>query len=236
MTLFCRNMIFKCLVHLYFLVLLLLSFLLELFVFLFFLLFIFVSSYCSCSYLYFHLCLFFLLLVLLFSSNFLCIFGLIFIPNLNVRRTLPISISSILYLSNALLCHADRVSIMPFGLQELLAMSSASFCLLFSFKTDVSRTLPISIFSMLYLGNTILCHAGRGSIMPFSLQELVPMSSTLRDVVIGVIDMIYPDSFTKFDSSYLHAMRSVGARSGDLNKSDMYPHKKWIQVLKVRWR
>ena len=77
-----------------------------------------------------------------------------------------------------------------------------------------------------------LC-TGKVNVMPFGLRELVPMTAILRDVTIGVIDNIYPDSITNFDSSYLSAMRSVGARSGDVKMHKLYPNEKWVRLLKV---
>ena len=69
--------------------------------------------------------------------------------------------------------------------------------------------------------------------MPFNIQELVTMSSILRNVVIGVTGIIYPECQVSLGGHYFVAMRSVGARSAVIHSDEIYPQHKWIQLLKV---
>ena len=69
--------------------------------------------------------------------------------------------------------------------------------------------------------------------MPFSLKEIEHMSSVLCNVVIGIIEIIYPDTTPAFTGQYLAAMKSVGAKSALMKKDEFYPKGKWIKLLKV---
>ena len=73
----------------------------------------------------------------------------------------------------------------------------------------------------------------RSSFMPFSLKEIEHMSSVLCTVVIGIIEIIYPDASPAFTGQYLAAMKSVGAKSALMKKDEFYPKEKWIKLLKV---
>lgn len=73
----------------------------------------------------------------------------------------------------------------------------------------------------------------RSSFMPFSLKEIEYMSSVLCTVVIGIIEIIYPDASPAFTGQYLAAMKSVGAKSALMKKDEFYPKEKWIKLLKV---
>lgn len=80
-----------------------------------------------------------------------------------------------------------------------------------------------------------LSFAGQqSSFMPFSLKEIEQMSSILCNVVIGIIEIVYPESSPTFTGQYLAAMKSVGAKSALLKKGDFHPKEKWIRLLKVR--
>ena len=82
-----------------------------------------------------------------------------------------------------------------------------------------------------------LSFAGQqSSFMPFSLKEIEQMSSILCNVVIGIIEIVYPESSPTFTGQYLAAMKSVGAKSALLKKGDFHPKEKWIRLLKVRLR
>ena len=73
------------------------------------------------------------------------------------------------------------------------------------------------------------------SIMPFSLREIIPMTSALCDTVIGVTEIIYPDSsHAVLRDHYVSAMKSVGVRSVLVKAEEFYPQRKWIAVLRVR--
>lgn len=72
----------------------------------------------------------------------------------------------------------------------------------------------------------------RSSFMPFSLKEIEHMSSVLCTVVIGIIEIIYPDASPAFTGQYLAAMKSVGAKSALMKKDEFYPKEKWIKLLK----
>ena len=76
----------------------------------------------------------------------------------------------------------------------------------------------------------------QSSFMPFSLKEIEQMSSILCNVVIGIIEIVYPESSPTFTGQYLAAMKSVGAKSALLKKGDFHPKEKWIRLLKVRLR
>ncbi len=69
--------------------------------------------------------------------------------------------------------------------------------------------------------------------MPFSLKEIEHMSSILCNVVIGIIEIVYPEASPTFTGQYLAAMKSVGAKSALLKKDELYPKEKWIKLLKV---
>lgn len=69
--------------------------------------------------------------------------------------------------------------------------------------------------------------------MPFPLKEIEHMSSILCNVVIGIIEIVYPEASPTFTGQYLAAMKSVGAKSALLKKDEFYPKEKWIKLLKV---
>lgn len=72
----------------------------------------------------------------------------------------------------------------------------------------------------------------QSSFMPFSLKEIEQMSSLLCNVVIGIIEIVYPEASPTFTGQYLAAMKSVGAKSALLKKDDFHPKQKWIKLLK----
>lgn len=71
--------------------------------------------------------------------------------------------------------------------------------------------------------------------MPFTVAELIPMSTVLCDIVIAVTKIIYPDSSHAILSGehYVTAMKSVGARSVLVKNEQFYPQRKWILLLRV---
>ncbi|XP_032221291.2 ubiquitin-protein ligase E3C [Nematostella vectensis] len=106
---------------------------------------------------------------------------------------------------------------------ELIVPMVAVFCALFS------HTL-FSIHDQEFYGED---RKLRNSVMPFKLKELIPMTCALRDVIIGVTEIIYPDSsHAAFRDHYITAMKSVGARSAIMKAEEFYPKRKWIHLLR----
>ncbi|KAJ7357797.1 Ubiquitin-protein ligase E3C [Desmophyllum pertusum] len=99
----------------------------------------------------------------------------------------------------------------------------------------------LSLFSSL-LSNTLFSvhdnefygvEGQRSSFMPFSLKEIERMSAILCNVVIGIIEIVYPETSLTFTGQYLVAMKSVGAKSALLKKDEFYAKEKWIKLLRV---
>lgn len=90
-----------------------------------------------------------------------------------------------------------------------------------SISSFVSRLL----FTSKALDSLILCSfAGVGdSMMPFTLSDLVNMSSMLLDVLIGLIQKMFSETRSNVVKAYGKAMLSVGARPlGDSHGLDSW--------------
>ncbi|GFU51888.1 ubiquitin-protein ligase E3C [Trichonephila clavipes] len=67
--------------------------------------------------------------------------------------------------------------------------------------------------------------------MPFTLVELATISTTLKDVCMGLIELAYPDKKSTFNKDYVSAMESVGAKS--VGKTISFNLQQWNLLFKV---
>lgn len=69
--------------------------------------------------------------------------------------------------------------------------------------------------------------------MPFSLDELVPMSLALRDACLGIVELAYPDSHFSFNEDYKSALQRTGVRMATHNTDHLQQEITWAYVFKV---
>ncbi|XP_054430760.1 ubiquitin-protein ligase E3C [Pteronotus mesoamericanus] len=113
---------------------------------------------------------------------------------------------------------------------------------------DSGRIIPLFyLFSSLFSHSLISIHdneffgdpiEGAGhrpsSLMPFTLEELVALSRSLRDACLGIIKLAYPEARPEVREQYVSALQSVGAatRAG-LQQCVQTERERWIQLFKV---
>ncbi|XP_006820665.1 ubiquitin-protein ligase E3C-like [Saccoglossus kowalevskii] len=111
-------------------------------------------------------------------------------------------------------------------------------------KEDTNRILPLlSLFCSLFQQALITLHdaefyGGSGSdsesLMPFEISELIPMSLTLRDACIGMIELAHPETKPSITEDYRHAMSSVGARHNATSAQELQKQtQNWAHVFRV---
>lgn len=70
--------------------------------------------------------------------------------------------------------------------------------------------------------------------MPFSLSELVPMSLTLRDACLGIIELANPEAKLVMNKDYQQALNKTRVSfNSEENSSKNQPHL-WRHLFKVR--
>ena len=68
--------------------------------------------------------------------------------------------------------------------------------------------------------------------MPFSLDELVPMTLMLRDSCLGIIELAHPDAKPMITEDYKEALRRTGVK--DVNKQSKDEEtRRWAYLFKV---
>ncbi|KAM7120241.1 ubiquitin-protein ligase E3C isoform 5-T5 [Molossus nigricans] len=113
---------------------------------------------------------------------------------------------------------------------------------------DASRIIPLFyLFSSLFSHSLISIHDNEffgdpievvgqrpSSLMPFSLEELVALSRSLRDACLGIIKLAYPETKPEVREEYLTAFQSIGAAASTEEQPCVQTgQKRWIQLFKV---
>ncbi|XP_036102269.1 ubiquitin-protein ligase E3C isoform X2 [Molossus molossus] len=113
---------------------------------------------------------------------------------------------------------------------------------------DSSRIIPLFyLFSSLFSHSLISIHDNEffgdpievvgqrpSSLMPFSLEELVALSRSLRDACLGIIKLAYPETKPEVREEYLTAFQSIGAAASTEEQPCVQTgQKRWIQLFKV---
>ena len=102
----------------------------------------------------------------------------------------------------------ERDSIVP-----LLAVFTSLFCYLLVTIHDTEFYGDESVSTGIPGSNTSTGGSNSGSCsrqwMPFTLNELVPMSLSLRDVTLGLIELAFPQSRPVIREEYQQAVKSV---------------------------
>lgn len=68
--------------------------------------------------------------------------------------------------------------------------------------------------------------------MPFSLDELVPMTLMLRDSCLGIIELAHPDAKPMITDDYKEALRITGVKDIDQQARDQET-RRWAYLFKV---
>lgn len=68
--------------------------------------------------------------------------------------------------------------------------------------------------------------------MPFSLDELVPMTLMLRDSCLGIIELAHPDAKPMITDDYKEALRLTGVKDIDQQTRDQET-RRWAYLFKV---
>ena len=68
--------------------------------------------------------------------------------------------------------------------------------------------------------------------MPFSLDELVPMTLMLRDSCLGIIELAHPDAKPMITDDYKEALRITGVKNIDQQARDQET-RRWAYLFKV---
>ncbi|BFZ16582.1 hypothetical protein BsWGS_19621 [Bradybaena similaris] len=110
-------------------------------------------------------------------------------------------------------------------------------------RENIERIVPLlTTFCCLFNHSLLTLHDGdfygdtdaSGSIMPFSLDEVVLMCQSLRDTCLGIIELAHPDSRVAISNDYREALKKTGAL-GSTSSSDDSPEqtKQWAYLFKV---
>ena len=76
----------------------------------------------------------------------------------------------------------------------------------------------------------------KSSSMPFSLDELVNMMITLRDVCLGIVELAHPDAKPTVNEDYRIALNRTGGKTRNNNVKDTTKETaQWSYLFKV-WR
>ncbi|KAK3607654.1 hypothetical protein CHS0354_010642 [Potamilus streckersoni] len=113
---------------------------------------------------------------------------------------------------------------------------------------DINRVVPIlSTFCSMFSHSLHTLHDAdffgdyndkekkdKGSSMPFTLMELVPMTLVLRDVCLGIIELAHPDAKPTINEDYRIALKKTGVkeRARD-NQKDALSKAQWGYLFKV---
>lgn len=74
--------------------------------------------------------------------------------------------------------------------------------------------------------------AEKSSSMPFSLDELVPMTLMLRDSCLGIIELAHPDAKPMITEDYRQALRKTGISNRNSHTNDEET-RRWAYLFKV---
>lgn len=96
----------------------------------------------------------------------------------------------------------------------------ATFCTIFG---RLISTLHDGEFCQDVLPGTV------SKIMPFTLAEIIPVSTTLKDISLGLVDLAFPETRSTFHENYRAILKLKSSQADDQFNKTMWPH-----LLKVR--
>lgn len=111
----------------------------------------------------------------------------------------------------------ERDAIVP-----LLAVFAAVFCYLL-----------VTIHDTEFYGDEVASGANAKIWMPFTLSELVPMSLSLRDVTLGLIELAFPQSRPAVREEYQQAVKSVRNIDDHLDAINNTDTQIWSHLFKI---
>lgn len=112
---------------------------------------------------------------------------------------------------------SERDAIVP-----LLAVFAAVFCYLL-----------VTIHDTEFYGDEVASGANAKMWMPFTLSELVPMSLSLRDVTLGLIELAFPQSRPAVREEYQQAVKSVRNVDDNLDAINNTDTQIWSHLFKI---
>ena len=111
----------------------------------------------------------------------------------------------------------ERDAIVP-----LLAVFASLFCYLL-----------VTIHDTEFYGDDVGSGANIKIWMPFTLSELVPMSLSLRDVTLGLIELAFPQSRPAVREEYQLAVKSVRSNEENIEASNQTDTQIWSHLFKT---
>lgn len=96
----------------------------------------------------------------------------------------------------------------------------ATFCTIFG---RLISTLHDGEFCQDALPGTV------SKIMPFTLAEIIPVSTTLKDISLGLVDLAFPETRSTFHENYSAVLKFKSSQADDQFNKTMWPH-----LLKVK--
>lgn len=109
-------------------------------------------------------------------------------------------------------------------------------------EDDINRIVPmLSVFCAMFSHSLYTLHDAdfygetfndKSSSMPFSLDELVPMTLMLRDSCLGIIELAHPDAKPMITDDYKEALRLTGVKDIDQQTRDQET-RRWAYLFKV---
>lgn len=91
----------------------------------------------------------------------------------------------------------------------------ATFCTIFG---RLISTLHDGEFCQDALPGTV------SKIMPFTLAEIIPVSTTLKDISLGLVDLAFPETRSTFHENYRAILKPNSSQADDQFNKTMWPH------------
>lgn len=112
----------------------------------------------------------------------------------------------------------------------------------FTAQRDIDAVIPILATFCTIFGRLIsTLHDGEfcqdalpgavSKIMPFTLAEMIPVSTTLKDISLGLVDLAFPETRSTFHENY-RAILKLNSQADDQFNKTMWPHLLKVYRLK----
>lgn len=114
--------------------------------------------------------------------------------------------------------------------------------MIFPAQKDIDSVIPILATFCTIFGRLIsTLHDGEfcqdalpgtvSKVMPFTLAEIIPVSTTLKEISLGLVDLAFPETRSTFHENYRAILKVNSSQADDQFNKTMWPHLLKVTIL-----